>query len=358
MNRTSFSSTKLLIPLYIIFIVAAFAWAFLYPALNWPDEAYKVSRIGLDDNLYLDFISRLSTNYCRVSYIKSNNLSYFSNSFHLTIVGDQSCYYKMKFITVVAILASAFAGIFFLRDKWRKLLYLMSLIWPANLFYMTGINQQTLFCTLSILIMVAVIGSKRIWPYILVSIGMVAIDRSFLSLAMYLSALFILRWKPKLASTFLIILAAGGAVLYYYGQSLSVFTGGDVTIGEISSRLEDYYDSPIISLGILFVSFVYLGGTNTILGIGVDYAIVLLFLLFCGWKARNNIEMRPYIYSFIFTYFFIIMVIPTIQSFRYYVFFTPVVIYFLVYSKERQSKYVAYSTIMSAVYLTQAAILS
>ncbi len=73
----------------------------------------------------------------------------------------------MKLVTVMVILGTFFFSVRYLATKWRKALYAMSLIWPANIFYMTGVNQQTLFCIISIFIITSVIESKKIVPYLI-----------------------------------------------------------------------------------------------------------------------------------------------------------------------------------------------
>lgn len=349
----SFSTTKL----FVIFISGVFAWSFLYPALNWPDEAYKVSRVGIDSNIYLQFLSYFSGNYCSVSYINGSDMSYLSNVFHVRVIGDATCYYEMKFVNVSALVAVVFIGIFVLKKKELKNLYLLSLIWPANMFYMTSVNQQTLFCAISVLVVVFAMNAKTIVPYILLSIGLTALDRSFVSLLIFLSALAVIRWRPSMALFALVTLTVAAFLMRQYVEGLNLFVGGDETVGDISHGLSNYYDSPLVSLALLFISFVYLGGTNAIIGIGIDYLIVAIALLMWIKKEWTNETMRAYFYAFAFTYFTIISLIPTIQTFRYYVFIIPVLLHFVVYKYERQRKYVSYSVTMSIIYLVQAAVL-
>lgn len=205
--------------------------------------------------------------------------------------------------------------------------------------------------------MVGAIGSSSIWPYLLASAGLVAIDRSFVSLTLYLGVLMAMRWRPNLAPAVLVLILLAALVVRPYIEGASLFVGQEMTIGDVSHGLSDYYDSPIVSLALLLISFVYLGGTNAILGIGIDYLIVSGALVIWTLKERKNAEMRAYLYAFIFTYFAVVSFIPTIQTFRYYVFMLPVLIYFLVNSNDRQKKYVSYCAIMSMTYLVQAAVI-
>ncbi|XJJ67172.1 hypothetical protein WBP07_17290 [Novosphingobium sp. BL-8A] len=343
--------------MFLLFAIGVLAWTFLFPALNWPDEIYKVSRVGIDENIYLDLLSRATTNYCIVSYVNGSDMSYLSNVFHARMTGGYECYYDMKLVNAAMILISALLGVFLLKDSNYKNLYLMSLIWPANLFYMTGINQQALFCTLSVLVMVGALASKRIWPYTIASIALVLIDRSFVSLTIYLGCLMGFRWRPQIALGMMIVLLVVAIVIRPYVEASNIFVGGDSTIGDISQSLTDYYDNPIVSLGLLFVSFVYLGGTNAILGIGVDYLLVILVGGKWLWKERMNEDMKSYLYAFIFTYFLVISFVPTIQTFRYYVFLLPILIKYLCNSRDNQNKYCFYAIVMNVVYLVQATII-
>lgn len=343
--------------LFIIFVSSVFAWSFLYPALNWPDELYKVPRVGIDSNIYLQLLSYFSGNSCLVSYMNGSDMSYLSNVFHVRVIGDATCYYDMKLVNAVALIAVVTCGLFLLKSRELKSLYLMALIWPSNIFYMTSVNQQTLFCALSILIVVFVLNAKNVIPYVVVSIALTALDRSFVSLLIFLSALTAIRWRPSMALFVLAVLTIAALLAHQYVEGLNLFVGSDETVGDISNGLSSYYDSPFVSLALLFVSFVYLGGTNAIIGIGVDYIIVATALAFWTKKEWANDTMRSYLYAFIFTYFIVISLIPTIQTFRYYVFFMPPLLYFLVGNEWRQKKYVSYCVAMNVIYLVQAAIL-
>lgn len=357
MNRNRFEIATSPVRLFLILTIAIWCWTFFFPALNWPDEIYKISRVGIDDNLYLDLMSRLSTDYCLVSYIYGHDTSYLSNVFHVRMTNDGGCYYTLKFINAVIFLTMVIAGMVAIKKPELRRLFILSLIWPAQLFYASSVNQQVVFCVISIMIMVFVVASNSIWPYLILSVLLILVDRSFVSLALYLSVLMAMRWQPRLAVPVLILTLIAAIFIRPYVEGVSLLVGEGVTISDVSEGLSDYYDSPIVSLALLFISFVYLGGTNSILGIGIDYIIVALALGIWIWKSRNDSEMRVYLYSFIFSYFTIVSFIPTIQTFRYYVFMIPVLVHFLVRSDERRRKYARYCIIMNIVYLVQAQII-
>lgn len=347
-------SPKLLL---MLFVLGAWSWTLLFPALNWPDELYKISLVGIEEGPYFGLLSRLSDGYCIVSYVYAADISYLSNSFHIRMTSDGGCYYTLKAVNTALLCILAAFGAFCFKNKDRRTVFLLSLIWPAQLFYSTSINQQTAFCVLSILIMTWALGSRRILPCIALSLSLIVIDRSFLSLSVFLCILLLLRWRPKLAPLALVVVVLLIVVARPYIADVNLFVSEGKTIRDVSESLSDYYDSPIISLGLLFVSFVYLGGTNSILGIGLDYILVFTVLLYWLWQARGNRELRISLYAFALTYFTILSFVPTIQTFRYYVFILPVLIHFLVQSPSRRRNYVVYCSTMTVVYLLQAAII-
>ncbi|NIJ36408.1 hypothetical protein FHR22_001057 [Sphingopyxis panaciterrae] len=344
--------------LFFIFLIAIFAWSIFFPALNWPDEVYKISQVGIDSNIYLELMSRLSTNYCIVNYVYTSDGSYLSNQFFFRMTSDGGCYYTLKYINAgfVVILAAICLSLLWKKPYLRNL-FALSLIWPAQIFYTTGVNQQAFFSIVSMFIIVSVIGSSFIIPYVALAGVMIFVDRSFVSLFIFLGALIAMRWKPRLALPVFILVSIAALVGRPYIEGLEVLFGSGQTVGDISGSLENYYDSPILSLGLFLISFVYLGGTNSILGIGIDYILVLGTILVRAFKKRKNADMMAYFLSFIFTYFIVILFVPTIQTFRYYVFIVPLVLHFLVETEGDTKKYVAYCVAMNVIYLIQARII-
>lgn len=345
-----------LAPLLIVFLVAVAAWSLYFPALNWPDEAYKIDRIGVDSNPYLQLMATLVSDNCQPQY-SFLPVQYVSNKLSVELLESSDCYFRLKIANVGLIAAMVGSCLLLLRVPGQRRLLLLSLIWPANLFYMTGINQQTVFSVLSVTIVVSAIYAPRVWPHILISIALLAIDRSFASLTMFLGLLMLTRWQARNALLVFLALIIVAYLLRPYIDSFTVLIGNGKTIGELSQGLLGREDSIFISLGLLFVSFVYLGGTNTVLGFGIDYAIVLIVILYLLLKNWHKPELRVYLGAFIMTYFVLISIVPTLQTFRYYVFVMPAIIYFLLESQKSQTVYIAYCGIMSLAYLLKAGFL-
>ena len=346
-----FSSIRLL----FIFIVAVFSWSIFFPALNWPDEAYKISQVGIDPNIYLEMLSRLSTNYCIVNYAYTSDGSYLSNKFFYKMINDGGCYYTLKYINASFIVILASLGVLSLWKKpYRRNLFALSLLWPSQIFFTTGINQQAFFSIVSTFIIVSAIGSPFIALYVVLAGAMILVDRSFVSLFVFLGVLVVMRWRPKLALPAFVVITVAALAMRPYIEGLEILTGGGQTVGDISRVLEGYYDSPLISVALFLISFVYLGGTNSILGIGIDYVIVFYTMFVRIVKNRHDAVMVSYFLSLLFTYFMIILFVPTIQTFRYYVFIVPIILHFLIKSEQDTRRYVIYCVVMNIIYLIQA----
>ncbi|MBW4964146.1 hypothetical protein [Sulfitobacter sp. CW3] len=346
------------ITLIVMFLVAVWVYALFYPALNWPDEAYKVARVGQDPNPYLQLLSWLTVDYCYLTYEHDLQAGYVSNTLHMHLTNGHSCYYMLKIANTGLACIIFLTCMFALKTREKRELFGMSLIWPAAVFYMTGINQQVVFSIVSPAIVIGVIYSSKVWPYILASLLLTAIDRSFVALFTFLAMLSVFRSSPRLAFLMFVLLIIAGKVILSYIGGLSLFLGGQQSLNELKSSLSYLSDSPLLSLMFFFISFVYLGGTNSILGIGLDYAIVFFALVALLWNNRSNSQMVPYLVSFLATFFIVINFVPTLQSFRYYVFIMPAIIHFLAYKRINKDLYVGYCSVMLLVYIFQVSLIN
>src|SRR5690554_3484108 len=91
------------IMLLLIVIVSVFSFSLLYPALNWPDEIYKLSQLTTSDNLYLRFVNWLRGGDCAVSYSSQAPGIYGTNKFSIQIISGVDCYRETKFFNAILI---------------------------------------------------------------------------------------------------------------------------------------------------------------------------------------------------------------------------------------------------------------
>jgi len=338
----------------VYFALAVALWSLCFPALNWPDEAYKISTIGLDSNFYVKLLAHFSAEQCEIVYSRDNSKGYLSNSFLIELISGQSCYYTLKLSNAAIILVLAMICILCARVRWRQELIMLSLIWPSSLFYVTGINQHVFFHTISIAIVSMTINRSFVWGYFALSIALIPLDRSFVSLSIFLAFLSVLKFRPKYSISFTIVLFGLAEISRPYIGASSAFIQNGMSVAEISESVSQYGDSWIVSFGILFVSFVYLGGTSSVYGFVAEYLFVLgaLGMLFLSNKSDNG--MKVYILAIILTFVFVVSYIPTLQTFRYYAYIMPALVYFLLKSSRLKKYYIFYCVFFSAAYLLQA----
>lgn len=340
----------------VYFSLAIVAWSFFYPALNWPDEAYKVYQIGIDPNVYLSALSFLTSDYCDLAYTLDTTKGYLSNSFVIEMVSGHGCYYLLKAVNAIFIVGITAVCLVLAREKWRQELIMLSLIWPSSLFYVTGINQHIFFHVISISIIAMAIGQVRIWGYLLASLGLVAVDRSFVSLLVFLGFLSILRMRPKYTVILTIMLFGTAEFARPIIGSTSMFLNEGKTIAELSQSVSQYHDSWLVSFGLFFVSFVYLGGTSSVYGFIIEYGFVLIVVICLIASNRREQGMKVYLAAFLLTYVFVVSYIPTLQTFRYYAYIMPAVIFYLLRPVKYRTYYVAYSVLFSSAYLIQSSV--
>lgn len=339
--------------MHFLIAVSIAAWTYLFPALNWPDEVYKLSQLPYDTNLYAQLINILGPGDCNVQTHRIGRPSYLSNNLHVGTIGPLGCYYALKSVNAALVFLLVLLGYFLLRNQTARTVFLLSMIWPSIVFYSTSINQQSVFTVVSIFLATTTLTSRKVWPALLASIPLILIDRSFVTLTIFLSVLTLLKLRPRSAFPLMIfsIIAIYFLRPYALSFSSSYILPLGTSIGEISEQLERLRDPIHISFALLGVSFVYLGGTNSLLGIGFDYFFVFTFLSFMLFKKCQKPEIRVYFFAFILSYILVVGIIPSIQTFRYYVFFMPCAIYFLVDTEKLRKTYIGYSLTMSGIYL-------
>jgi hypothetical protein len=333
--------------------ISIVAWTYLFPALNWPDELYKLNQLNYDSNLYLRLLSFFEPGECTVRAGTISGSSYLSNTLHVSSTGPMGCYYTLKSINAIFLFLLVLVGFLLLRSQTERTLFILSMIWPSIVFYSTSINQQTVFSVVSIFLTTRTLESNKVWSSLLVSVVLIPLDRSFLVLSTFLFALAFMGFRPRSAVPALVFITCALFLLRPYVLDFSstylYLTGS--SIGDIRESVSRFKDPIYVSLALLGISFVYLGGTNSLLGIGLDYLLVFAFLSFAVFKKYRNPELRVYLFSFILSYLLVVGIIPTIQTFRYYVFIMPVLLYFFVDTAERRKIYIGYSLTMSGIYL-------
>lgn len=329
-------------------------FSFVYPALNWPDEAYKLGMLGVDPNPYLRLVDFLRGEDCLPTYTISPSVAFGSNTFNTRIIDGQDCYTQAKLSNTILIFVISIGCLYFLKSSKQRRLFLLSLLWPSSVFYLTGVNQQVVFHLVSIYIIIVALDARRIWPLLFLSFALIFLDRSFVSLFVFLAFLISLRVNTRLvliAFAFFLVLSKVATV--YVGQMRFIFAP-DLVISDITQSVAHLENSVFFSLAILAVSMVYLGGTATILGFGPEYVLVGSVLTYFVFKRIRNREMLIFLCSGLLTFFTVISYVPTLQAFRYYVYMVPVIIHFLVPKGRGTIALGGYCMVMQLAYLVQA----
>lgn len=342
------------IMLLLIVIVSVFSFSLLYPALNWPDEIYKLSQLTTSDNLYLRFVNWLRGGDCAVSYSSQAPGIYGTNKFSIQIISGVDCYRETKFFNAILISILIYLSFSLLKKYRNRDLLLLSLIWPSSLFFLTSVNNQVVFHVFSIALAVYSIHKKNLIVPIITSLLLISIDRSFITTFLFFSLLQSFRFnKFVMLAAFLTLFA----VTYFADEQLSslyslIMGPNSIELFEITKATEQYRDSPLLSFALLAVSFVYLGGAAAVFGIGLDYLFVYFYLIRMFLKKDNNEKNEIYklLICFITTFFVILNFVPSIASYRYYIFITPYIIYYLVPDRHRKY-YIYYCIFMNITYI-------
>jgi hypothetical protein len=193
-----------------------------------------------------------------------------------------------------------------------------------------------------------------VWPALVVSVPLILVDRSFAALVVYLGILVLLKWRPRAVVPMFLVAVAAVLVLRPYILNYSsayLMMSPTTSIGDLSESVARFQDPIYVSVALFLISFVYLGGTNGLFGIGIDYLVVFIFVCIAFKRNLRNQDFSSHFFSFAVSYLLIVSIIPTLQTFRYYVFIMPAVAYFFVDTVARRRLYIRYSLTMSAIYL-------
>ncbi|WCE68581.1 hypothetical protein PL335_17195 (plasmid) [Sulfitobacter faviae] len=282
------------------------------------------------------------------------NAGFGSNIFNTRIIDGQGCYYLAKLANTFLILVIVVGCLIFLKSSNQRRLFLLSLLWPASAFYLTGINQQVVFHLLSIFMVIKTLEKRPIWPFLLLSLALISLDRSFISLSVFLAFLITLRLNPRFVLVgFVGLLILSEVAGPYIGQ-MRFILGPDMVISDITESVAHLEDSIFWSVAIFGSSMVYLGGTATILGFGPEYVFIGVVLMYCSFKRIMDKEVLLFLGSGVLTFLTVISYVPTLQTFRYYIYMLPVFIYFLVPKGRGTIALGGYCVVMQIAYLLQA----
>ena len=89
-------------------------FSFVYPALNRPDEAYKLGMLGVDPNPYLRLVDFLRGEDCLPTYTISPSVAFGSNTFNTRIIDGQDCYTQAKLSNTILIFVISIGCLYFL----------------------------------------------------------------------------------------------------------------------------------------------------------------------------------------------------------------------------------------------------
>ncbi len=340
-----------LVFLSLIAVVLILLFSLVYPALNWPDEIYKISTLYSSENLYLRGLDWLQGSDCGFSYTSLASGIYGTNKFEFQILSGVECYRETKLFNALLIIVIIACCLPFLRkDKWQ--IFLMSLIWPSSIFFLTSVNNQVVFHVIAIALGVYSLYARALVVPIVLSLLLIVVDRSFITTLIFFSIMQAFRINGKLTVGIFVALLifsqlTGDLFETLYG---SIMGQDAVSLSSIQESNETYRDSFFFSLAVLGLSFVYLGGTASVFGIGLDYLLVYGYLTRSFFNLEDKKNVYIFLLSLLFTLYLVLQFVPSIQSFRYYVFIMPIIIsYFL--KPEHRKYYIYYCVLMSVIYL-------
>lgn len=337
--------------LFLITVALILLFSLVYPALNWPDEIYKISTLYTSENLYLRGLDWLQGSDCGFSYTSLASGIYGTNQFEFQILTGVECYRETKLFNALLIVVIITCCLPFLRKDKRQI-FLMSLIWPSSLFFLTSVNNQVVFHVIAIALGVYSLYARTLLIPIVLSLILIVVDRSFITTLIFFSVLQGFRINGKVTIALFVALlvfsqTTGDLFENLYGSIMGI----DATsLSSIRESNETYRDSFFFSLALFGISFVYLGGTASVFGIGLDYIITYAYLTKRYIGIDNKKEINSLMVSLGFTFYLVLQFVPSIQSFRYYIFMTPIIIFYLV-KPAHKNYYVYYCILMSAVYI-------
>lgn len=337
--------------LFLITVSLIIVFSIAYPALNWPDETYKISTLYTSENLYLRTLDWLQGGNCGFHYTSVSNAIYGSNRFEFQILSGQDCYRNIKFLNAILIIAIIVFCLPFIRaEKWK--IFFMALMWPSGIFFLTSVNNQVVFQVISIALGVYGLYARSLLIPIFLSLVLIAVDRSFITTLIFFSILQSFRINVKLTIIGFIALILFSQLTGELLENLySSLVGADETsLSQITESTEDLRDSIFFSFALLGVSFVYLGGTASVFGIGLDYLLVFSYLAKRIFAIEDKAQLLKIMASFVFTFLLVVQFVPSIQSFRYYIFIMPYLIFYFLKS-EHYKYYIVYCIVMATIYL-------
>lgn len=328
------------------------ATAYFYPALNWPDEGYKVEQVDTSDNLYFIAMRLFVQEGCAIIWGQDFQVGFGSNAFQFDITSGHRCYLGLK--TAHLIIFFALMSVLIMAMS-RKNLWLLavSLVLPMNIFLMAGINNQLAFHIAATVCGVMLIKGTRPVILMLWVLPLLPIDRTFVTLIGFLGMVAALRlsrrWSLVGFGLFFVVFEMEWIPLKDLAR---VFIGID-DLGAVQDTLSRFDDGIVFSLAHFFGSLVYLGGTSTIFGFGPEYVLAIGVFIVGYWKMKDRQDFHVYLFAFLGTYLLILEFTPTIQGYRYYVFVVPILIHYLLPKWRHQQILVIYSILMSLAYLIQ-----
>lgn len=331
-------------------VVAVFLFSAAYPPLNWPDEVYKLSTLYITDNPYLRLVDWLQGTNCNYAYTSSPSAGTL-NQFDVIMLNGRDCYVRIKNANSAVICVTIAACLFFIRPAFREI-FLLSIIWPSSLFYLTSVNNQVVFHVISIALGVYSLYARNLLIPIILSASLIVVDRSFITTLTFFLTLQSL--SVSRAATLI-----GFAVLFFGNQLFDGFlaeaygmvVGGDAsTLRAIAESTEAYRDSIFFSIALFAVSSVYLGGLSSVFGIGLDYLITFSYVIKRSTFAHRNKHLEANALALGLTYIIVLQLVPTIQTFRYYVFILPIAVFYIL-KREHRAYYLAYCCVMAMAYL-------
>lgn len=338
--------------LFLTYLVLVLAFSLLYPPLNWPDEPYQINRAFTHPNAYLFVVRLLSGTDCQLGYLR-NAVPYGGNSFDVDLLRGTGCYMQLKIANVLGIAVTALVGLWIAPRGEARRVYLLSLIWPACVFYVTGINQHVVFQTIALAVASRVVVHGHAWRVMLLTIPLLLIDRSAITLLAFLGVLGAIQFSGRLG----VVVGLAMLAMGHFAPGLVAFIPESVigpeaaTLAEILTKQSD---GIVFSLALFMLSFVYLGGTSTIFGIGLDYALVIGVLIVLLVRERRSRAVWVHAAAFLTVYLAVVSVVPTIQTFRYYPYVLPVLIALLLRQPWMRSWYAIYAVVMAPVYIGMA----
>lgn len=344
----------------LLLVLKLFLTAIFFPELEMPDEAYHTdANINYDyhGNLYFSLMHRfyvLFKNSLHLVFpsLKLNpNFHFVSNSFIFIHSGFNSLFnILLRSVHVFCVLLFIFLLYFVLKrikmiSVFDKIfifrLNLLFLSWSAVSLSLVGVSPDFFIYLYEALFFVLLVYYNQVLPLLLFNLVMnIFVDNNpiiMIVVTIFYVIFFFLTRAGKnvlsLKNKFGLVAIAGIMVLIY-----AVL----VRVGIISGLfpylkwvITDGYAAThyriLKSLGCLFLSLYYVGGSMSLLAFWPEYILFLVFSLFCLLRffTRDGLfENRFFLYilSSFLTFNIAILTLPAIDQGRYYYFLIPALI--------------------------------